>query len=320
MAPMQFFIVNAFSSKPFHGNPATVVIVPRELVKEGDDVMAPFFQKLSAEVGQVETAFVIPPDQPKTDFKLRFFTKSKEMPFCGHATLAVAHVLATEFNFPSDLIYFSTSTGVVVVKCSNKKLFQLDLSPSLPVPLTTPLQLQAMADALGLKSKDDIVDAVLHESSHNLILVLRSAARVVAAKPVVDKLVAAVPAGVSKVTITAVPIVAPVTAGSIGLSPSVGGAVSSNDEDMWRKYDFITRLFAPWIGIAEDAVSGASHAILAQYWRTRSPVIREKSNLLCYQPSPRGGEILLQITGGRVGVSGEAITIAKGLVSLHSQL
>ena len=314
MAPMQFFIVNAFSNTPFRGNPATVVIVPREIVKDGDDALSHFFQKLSAEVAQVETAFVIPPDHPKTDFKLRFFTKSKEMPFCGHATLAAAHVLATEFNFPSDLIYFSTSTGVVVVKCSNKKLFQLDLSPSLPVALKAPLPLDDVAKALRLSSKEEIVDAALHESSHNLILVLASATSVVKVNPDADKLMACMPSGVSKVTVTATPVIS-----------ATGSEVArvldaANEEEKWKKYDFITRLFAPWIGISEDAVSGASHAILAQYWRTRSSSIREKSNLLCFQPSPRGGEILLQITGGRVGVSGEAITIAKGLVSLQSNL
>ena len=137
MAPLQFFVVNAFSNVPFRGNPATVVIVPRELIKEhegGDEALSSFFLRLSREVGQVETAFVLPPDQAKTDYKVRFFTKSKEMNFCGHATLAAAHVLHTEFNFPSDLIYFSTLTGVVVVKCSNKKLFELDLHPTLPQP------------------------------------------------------------------------------------------------------------------------------------------------------------------------------------------
>jgi predicted PhzF superfamily epimerase YddE/YHI9 len=191
-----------------------------------------------------------------------------------------------------------------------------------------------MAEALGIQ-KDEIVEATLHETSQNLILVLNAAATVVRVKPCFSKLVAAAPAGVSKVTITAVPLRRAAVlseggyaatsssselAGSSRSNSVASDTIASEEESQWQKYDFVSRLFAPWIGIPEDAVSGASHAILAQFWRTRNAGIREKSTLLCFQSSPRGGEILLSITGTRVGVSGEAVTIASGRVSVKSGL
>ena len=317
-SPIQFFIVNAFSSVPFRGNPATVCIVPRNFLSFSEDSQTNFFAKVAAEVSLVETAFVLPPDQPKTDYKLRFFTRRKEMNFCGHATLAAAHILHTEFRFPSDEIYFSTSTGVIVVKVlKNQSLYELDLHPSLPTSLQNvsvdDLKLK-LAVALQIRKSlqsgdacaDHILDLTFHEGSHNLIVVLANAWNVTQACVNPSKLMESVPPFVSKVTITATPNFTIIPSGS-GASDS---SEESKEEEKWKRYDFITRLFAPWLGIDEDAVSGASHAILAQYWRRKGKVLKHK--LLCFQPSSRGGEVVLTVNGDRVGVSGEATTISRG--------
>ena len=315
MGHLSFFIVNAFSGVPFRGNPATVVVVPRDDCKRHgrseDDTT--YFMQLSKEIGQVETVFVIPAVLPKTDFKLRFFTKTKEMSFCGHATLAAAHVLHTEYSFPSDVLYFSTQTGVVVVKCADRKTFEMDLSPTLPHRASEAFVAQyrePMARALSIDPQS-VVDMLLHDSTQNVILIL-DAAQTVARAALKDPsaLIDASPPGVAKVTITATPRRRDAKNGE---GPGSDGML----EDRWRKYDFVTRLFAPKLGIAEDAVSGASHGVLAQLWRSREQTIREKADLLCFQASPRGGELRLRVHGGRVGVIGEAVTVAKGWVPDH---
>lgn len=341
MDTLRYFVVNAFTSRPFSGNPATVVLVPQKFLGDADsDSFVVYFQKLAGEVSNVETAFVLPPDQQKTDYRLRFFTKSKETSFCGHATIAAAHILSTEFNFPSDHIYFSTRSGVVVVKCSNRKHFELDLHPTLPALLSNaPPASMSPAASTTLVTPPDLTSAlwsnlapalfkikttgsssttypsprsiVYHESSQNLIIIFDSVKPVTSMAPdslqlmdVLAKHLSHV--AVQKVTVTGTPKLA-------------DSSAAEDDEQRWRRYDFVTRLFAPWIGIPEDAVSGATHAILAQFWRTVPSVagiaLKNKRNLICYQPSTRGGEILLTINGDRVGVAGEAVTISTGSVS-----
>jgi PhzF family phenazine biosynthesis protein len=335
---LKYFVVNAFTSRAFSGNPATVVMVPQKFLGESEsDAFVNYFQKLAGEVSNVETAFVLPPDQHKTDYRLRFFTKSKETTFCGHATIAAAHVLSTEFNFPSDHIYFSTKSGVVVVKCSNRKQFELDLHPTLPLavaPFDTPSGVNQLWDALvpaltsGGKAKRDIqniappASIVYHESSMNLIIVFDNVASILRIAPDSLELMDAVKKAlgslnVLKVTITGSPKIGNASQQAGAAKPLIGNTASTDEEQHWRKYDFVTRLFAPWIGITEDAVSGATHAILAQYWRSipAGKNLKNKKSLLCFQPSPRGGEILINIHGERVGVAGEAVTICAGCVS-----
>ncbi|CUG49508.1 Hypothetical protein, putative [Bodo saltans] len=344
---LKYFVVNAFTTRAFSGNPATVVMVPQNFLGDSEsDAYVNYFQKLSGEVSNVETAFVLPPDQHKTDYRLRFFTKSKETTFCGHATIAAAHVLSTEFNFPSDHIYFSTKSGVVVVKCANRKQFELDLHPTLPLavaPFDTPAGIQQVWDALlpaltsGSKAKKELppiappshpslppASIVYHESSMNLILVFDNVASILRVSPDSLELMDAVKKtlgsmNVHKVTITGSPkIIAQQAINSTNKNtPLIANTASVDEEQHWRKYHFVTRLFAPWIGITEDAVSGATHAILAQYWRSipAGKRLKNKKSLLCFQPSPRGGEILINIHGERVGVAGEAVTICVGCVS-----
>lgn len=342
---LRYFVVNAFTARAFSGNPATVVMVPQKFLGDSEsDAYVNYFQKLAGEVSNVETAFVLPPDQHKTDYRLRFFTKSKETTFCGHATIAAAHILTTEFNFPSDHIYFSTKSGVVVVKCSNRKQFELDLHPTLPAPIApfdTPQGMRSVWDALlpalsagsGAKKliKPEDIQAptsiVYHESSMNLIITFDSVAPVLRVAPDALKLLDAVRVtlgsiGVLKVTLTGTPKIGqhqqgPALPASAAAQPLMADAAASDAEQHWRKYDFVTRLFAPWIGITEDAVSGATHAILAQYWRSipGGKALKNKKSLLCFQPSVRGGEILINLHGERVGIAGEAVTICAGCVS-----
>ena len=80
------FVVDAFASGPFRGNPAAVV-----LLEPGDEPAAEWMQAVAAEMKHSETAFVQP--RADGDFDLRWFTPEVEVDLCGHATLASAHVL-----------------------------------------------------------------------------------------------------------------------------------------------------------------------------------------------------------------------------------
>ena len=73
-------------------------------------------------------------------------------------------------------------------------------------------------------------------------------------------------------------------------------------------YDFISRFFAPRVGVPEDPVTGSAHCCLAPYWSEKL----HKQSMLAYQASPRGGELRLRLEDDRVLISGKAVTILQG--------
>ena len=103
MTPLPFFQVDAFAGRPFTGNPAAVMPLDHWLP---DEVM----QAIAAENNLSETAFTVPSEREDADFDLRWFTPTTEVPLCGHATFAAAHIL-----IHGEAIRFSTQSGVLTV-------------------------------------------------------------------------------------------------------------------------------------------------------------------------------------------------------------
>ena len=73
-------------------------------------------------------------------------------------------------------------------------------------------------------------------------------------------------------------------------------------------YDFVSRLFAPKVGIPEDPVTGSSHTVLAPFWAVRLG----RSTLVGLQASPRSGKVAVEVNGDRVTVIGRALTVLDG--------
>ena len=80
-----------------------------------------------------------------------------------------------------------------------------------------------------------------------------------------------------------------------------------------EEYDFVSRFFAPAIGINEDPVTGSAHCSLIPYWAQRL----KKSMLSAYQCSSRGGELHCRLEGDRVKIGGEARLVASGRLWLE---
>ena len=105
--PIPFFQVDAFTAKPFTGNPAAVCLLEKE-------AEADWMQAVAAEMNLSETAFVAP---LTNGFGLRWFTPATEVDLCGHATLASAHVLwETGRLAETDAARFHTRSGVLTAK------------------------------------------------------------------------------------------------------------------------------------------------------------------------------------------------------------
>jgi len=203
-------------------------------------------------------------------FSLRWFTPEVEVSLCGHATLATAHILwAQGFAPRGHDIRFSTASGVLTAHQSGDWI-ELDF-PAHPE--------RACAAPAGL-------DSALHakllyvglSESHTLVL-LNSERTVRELRPDFVKL--------RDVDVRAVVVTAP--AETLG-------------------YDFVSRMFAPRLGIDEDPVTGSAHCCLAPYWQSRL----HKSEFMALQVSERGGVLRVRISGDRVILGGQAVTVVKG--------
>ncbi|WP_440947431.1 PhzF family phenazine biosynthesis protein [Methanosarcina sp. T3] len=73
-------------------------------------------------------------------------------------------------------------------------------------------------------------------------------------------------------------------------------------------YDFVSRFFAPEIGVWEDPVTGSAHCCLGPYWQKKL----NKDEFVAYQASERGGVLKVKVTGERVLISGKAVTVMEG--------
>jgi PhzF family phenazine biosynthesis protein len=101
---MKMYQVDAFTRKPFAGNPAAVCV----LTSPADDI---WMQKVAMEMNLSETAFLLPEGD---GYRLRWFTPTMEVPLCGHATLASAHILWGEGLLePSEEARFYTQSGLL---------------------------------------------------------------------------------------------------------------------------------------------------------------------------------------------------------------
>lgn len=209
--------VDAFTDCLFAGNPAAVFVVeefyPNQLM-----------QALAAENNLAETAFVVPREDY---FDLRWFTPAHEVAFCGHATLAAAHTLATEYDYAGTLTFQTAKMGRLRVTASTDRCYELD------IPRLDPRTLEDdLTQALGCQPRHTF------RNFENYFAVLNSADEVRAFAPDFVEL-SAVRAG--------------------GVCITAAGTV---DDD----YDFVSRYFAPRAGIPEDPVTGSTHASLVPYW------------------------------------------------------
>jgi len=214
------FQVDAFTSVPFRGNPAAVCLLeePREDA---------WMQALAAEMNLSETAFVRPLDRR---FELRWFTPAIEVPLCGHATLASAHVLFAEGRAGGDTIEFETKSGLLTA-ARQGCFIELDF-PAEPPQATDPPA--GMIEALGVAPK------FVGKNRLDWIVEVGGETEVRKASPDFRALSAANTRGVM---------------------------ITARSDD--AAFDFVSRFFAPSAGIDEDPVTGSAHCCLGPFWSER---------------------------------------------------
>ena len=221
--------VDAFTDRPFAGNPAAVVVLEREAPER-------WMRALAAEMNLSETAFLVPGGEA---WALRWFTPSVEIDLCGHATLAAAHVLfETGRVAPGGTARFDTRSGRLTVAQEGDRL-AMDFPATPPEPAQPPA---ALAEALGAWP------VWTGRSRFDWFAVLPSALDVRALDPDHGRL-AALPGVAGQARARGVIVTAQAEAG----------------EDL----DVVSRFFAPGAGVPEDPVTGSAHCAIGPYWAGR---------------------------------------------------
>lgn len=216
---MRMYQVDAFTDQLFAGNPAAVLVLENWL---SDDLMLAITQ----ENNLAETAFVKP--RPDGAWDLRWFAPAHEVDFCGHATLATAHILFTR-HAAHDTLVFHTRVGELRVSNAING-YRLDI-PRLPPEVIDTLP----PEIAGIFSVQPVG---IFRNFENVFADLGSA----------DAVRGFVP------DLAAIARLGPV------------GLVVTGQESEGGKADFVSRYFAPGAGIPEDPVTGSIHATLVPYW------------------------------------------------------
>lgn len=237
----------------------------------GGPAGAGWMQSVADEMNLSETAFI----EPRADgYGLRWFTPVAEVGLCGHATLASAHVLyETGLVAPAEPVRFESVSGQLTA-WREDGLLVLDFPARPAGPAPTPA---GVLTALGVTGP-----VWTGRSEDDLMVVLAREEEVTGLHP------------------DTVALAELDTRGVIVTAPaSRAGA------------DFVSRFFAPAVGIAEDPVTGSAHCTLAPYWTDRLG----RPDLTGYQASARGGTVRVRVEGDRVLLAGRAATVFSGHLS-----
>lgn len=263
-----FYQVDAFAARPFEGNQACVMLMDAFLPDEQ-------LQRIAAENNVAETAFLVPGAEGA--WALRWFTPAVEVPLCGHATLASAHVLFDAGGYDGDVVHFDTvhSGRLSVCRLEDGRL-EMDF-PSAPIrQVKVTEEIVAALGVRPLEAWDGVFFAARLDGPET---VKRLAPDTRALK----------------------------TVGAEGAGGQRGnfGCFALGGEGA----DVTSRFFAPGSGIDEDPATGSWHTMLARILATHFAL----PEAICWQAFPgRGARIDVRMEGDRVKLTGRALTIIEG--------
>jgi PhzF family phenazine biosynthesis protein len=232
-------------------------------------------QHMAHEMNLSETAFLV--HRATGDgYDLRWFTPAAEVDLCGHATLASAHVVWESGSLTADQpARFHTRSGLLT--CTHQADWITMDFPSTPDQSVAPPE--GLAQALG------IMPRYIGASQFDYLVEVDSEATVRALQPDFERL--------NRLPVRGIIVTSRATTAGI---------------------DFVSRFFAPQVGINEDPVTGSAHCCLAPYWSKKLG----KEQMTALQVSARGGTIKVHLIGSRVLLSGRAVTVFHGELSQAS--
>lgn len=203
-------------------------------------------------------------------FDLRWFTPAVEVALCGHATLASAHVLwETRQLELGEQARFHTRSGLLLAE-RKEEWIEMDFPAKAEEAAIAP---PGLLQALG------VTPVYVGKNEFDYLLEVESEEIVRGIQPNFSLL----------------------------LTVEARGVIVTSRASM-PGYDFVSRFFAPRVGVNEDPVTGSAHCCLAPYWCSKFG----RDQLVGYQASTRGGVVRVRIDGNRVYLGGQAVTVLRG--------
>lgn len=253
------YVVDAFTSRLFGGNPAAVCPLDKWL----DDSL---MKKIAAENNLSETAFFV---ENKGRYQIRWFTPAEEVDLCGHATLASSFVYFNFINPEASRIIFDSQSGELIVDKEGDVL-SLNFPSQKPAPVIAPEK--NLLEAFDINPVEVLMGT-------KRFLVYEKEETVRNMKPDMSIL---------------------------KYLPGDGVIITAPGNEV----DFVSRFFAPNIGIDEDPVTGSAHTHLIPYWSEKLG----KKKMTALQVSSRVGELECEDLGERVKISGKAVLYSQGKI------
>ena len=227
-----------------------------------------WMQSLATEMNLSETAYLTLDGDA---YHLRWFTPVAEVELCGHATVAAAHVLWEDGHVEAAAeCRFNTRSGLLVAR-RREGWIEVDFPKEEFREIAVP---EGLAEALGVTPR-----RVVENRLSYCLAEVESESAVRALRPDIP---------------------------ALKHIPYHGFVVTSRAQT--EDLDFVSRFFAPKLGVDEDPVTGSAHCLLGPYWE--GPL--GKSAFLAYQASARGGYVRVTVHDDRVCLGGQAVTVMRG--------
>jgi PhzF family phenazine biosynthesis protein len=286
--------IDAFTARPFGGNPAAVVLDAHGL---SDRQM----QAIATEMRVAGTAYLTPATIAAAQWRLRWFTPTREIAYSGHTTLAAVHALIEAGRLRNDHVVFETQSGPLgasVVAGKARRLIWLE--PKVPALHPFTGQLTHVREALGLHAAAGWAHPVT-TPDHDLLIPVAGLDVVRALTPNMA------------------------TLAEVATHAGLRGVCVVSRETVDKGSATHCRFFAPHFGIPEDIVTGSVHSSIGM-WLLESGVLHAEGTLAAFTAEQGDGMgrparllVELQVQDGavaRVRVGGSAVTVLAGSIAV----
>ncbi len=278
MAARRFSQLDVFTATPLRGNPLAVV---HDALGLSDAQMADFARWTHLS----ETTFLLPPDDPAADYRVRIFTPGGELPFAGHPTLGSCHAWLAEGGVPRDPAVVVQQCGVGRVRVRREATRLAFAAPALRRTGTVEPALRAQAvAALGLTDAEVLRLEWVDNGPGWTAALLTDAARVLSLRPDFGRMQ--------------------------GLKLGVVGPYPAGSE-----CQFEVRAFVPGLGVPEDPVTGSLNAGLAQ-WLIGAGLAPSRYVAAQGAALGRAGRVFVEQDGADIWIGGAVCPVISGWVNL----
>ena len=208
----------------------------------------------------------------ESDFEIRWFTPTVEVDLCGHATLAAAYVIFKYYNYESIKINFHSLKSGLLSVEKNGEFLTLDFPADTYEKVNAP---QVLIDAFGTTPIET------YKGKTDYLLIFSNQNEIENLDPDIN-------------------LIAKVNARGVIVSAQ------------GKNTDFVSRFFAPKVGVDEDPVTGSAHTTLTPVWSVKL----KKKTLTAKQLSKRQGNLICEYKGNRVKITGKAVTYLIGEIDV----